>query len=295
MFDAADIEGIGELVSHTDPSGATTTLTYGAADPNVHQFVPLTSVTDAAGQTVTLESDGVGRVTAFRLPDGRMWRLAYDGGGNLVSITDATGGTRSFTYDAAHRMLTTATDASGSTYLVNVYDDQGRVVSQRDAEGTERRFSYEAGRTVYTDNEGRRSVFGFDDRYRITSVENPAGQVARWEFDARGDVTSHTDEADAPRGTSTTRRAIWRARRMPRATRPGTPRPRRVRWHPEPTRSDAPGRTPTTRVASSRARPGPMGRRRGTSTPRAATSPRRSHRRGRGPGTSTTPAATSPR
>ncbi|SDP12061.1 RHS repeat-associated core domain-containing protein [Microbacterium testaceum StLB037] len=194
VFDAADIEGIGELVSHTDPSGDTTTLTYGAADPNVHQFVPLTSVTDAAGQTVTLESDGVGRVTAFRLPDGRTWRLAYDGAGNLASITDATGGTRSFTYDAAHRMLT-ATDASGSTYLVNVYDDQGRVVSQRDAEGTERRFVYEAGRTVYTDNEGRQSVFGFDDRYRITSVENPAGQVARWEFDARGDVTSHTDEA----------------------------------------------------------------------------------------------------
>jgi len=194
VFDAADIEGIGELVSHTDPAGATTTLTYGAADPNVHQFVPLTSVTDAAGQTVTLESDGVGRVTAFRLPDGRMWHLAYDGAGDLVSITDATGGTRSFTYDAAHRMLT-ATDASGSTYLVNVYDDQGRVVSQRDAEGTERRFVYEAGRTIYTDNEGRRSVFGFDDRYRITSVENPAGQVARWEFDARGDVTAHTDEA----------------------------------------------------------------------------------------------------
>ncbi|KSU53755.1 RHS repeat-associated core domain-containing protein [Microbacterium enclense] len=194
VFDAADIEGIGELVSHTDASGATTTLTYGAADPNVHQFVPLTSVTDAAGQTVALESDGVGRVTAFRLPDGRTWRLAYDGAGDLVSITDASGGTRSFTYDAAHRMLT-ATDEAGSTYLVNAYDDQGRVVSQRDAEGTERRFVYEPGRTVYTDNEGRQSIFGFDDRYRITSVENPDGQVARWEFDSRGDVTTHTDEA----------------------------------------------------------------------------------------------------
>ena len=111
-----------------------------------------------------------------------------------MSITDASGGTRSFTYDAAHRMLT-ATDEAGSTYLVNAYDDQGRVVSQRDAEGTERRFVYEPGRTVYTDNEGRQSIFGFDDRYRITSVENPDGQIARWEFDSRGDVTSHTYEA----------------------------------------------------------------------------------------------------
>lgn len=193
-FDAADIEGIGELVSHTDAAGATTTLTYGAADPNVHQFAPLASVTDAAGQTVAIESDALGRVSAFRLPDGRTWRLAYDGAGDLASITDADGGTRSFTYDAAHRMLT-ATDESGSTYLVNIYDDQGRVVSQRDAGGTERRFAYESGRTAYTDNEGRQSIFRFDERYRITSVENPDGQVARWEFDSRGDVTSHTDEA----------------------------------------------------------------------------------------------------
>ncbi|MDT0117401.1 RHS repeat-associated core domain-containing protein [Microbacterium sp. PRF11] len=194
IFDAADVEGIGELVSHTDASGAVTTLTYGAADPNTHQFVPLTSVTDAAGQTLAVESDDLGRVSAFRLPDGRTWRLAYDAAGDLVTITDAAGGVRSFTYDAQHRMLT-ATDPAGSTYLVNVFDEQGRVVSQRDAEGTERRFVYESGRTLYTDNEGRQSIFGYDAGYRITSVENPDGHIARWEFDARGDVISHTDEA----------------------------------------------------------------------------------------------------
>ncbi len=194
VFDAGDVEGVGEIISHTDATGATTTFAYGPADPDAHQFVPLTAVTDAAGQTVAIDNDGLGRITAFRLPDGRTWRLAYDGAGNLTSITDAAGGTRSFSYDAAHRMLT-AVDPAGSTYLVNVYDDQGRVTSQRDAEGTERSFRYEPGRTIYSDNEGKRTVFGFDDRSRITSVENPSGQTERWEFDSRGDVTSHTDEA----------------------------------------------------------------------------------------------------
>ena len=77
-YDAADIEGIGELISTTDRQGNTTRLTYGAASEDVHQFVPLASVTDAAGQSVRVENDGVGRVTAFVHPDGRRWQLAYD-------------------------------------------------------------------------------------------------------------------------------------------------------------------------------------------------------------------------
>lgn len=60
--------GIGELVRHTDPHGASLTFTYGAADPDVHQFVPLTGITDAAGQTVTVTNDAVGRITGFTPP-----------------------------------------------------------------------------------------------------------------------------------------------------------------------------------------------------------------------------------
>lgn len=194
LFDAADIDGIGELASYTDPHGATLTFTYGPADRNVHQFVPLTRITDDAGQAVTVTNDAVGRITGFTLPDGRTWALAYDGAGNLVSITDAGGGIRSFTYDGQHRMLT-ATDALGVEYLVNEYDNAGRVVKQWDADGNERRFAYNDGETVYTDNEGNDTVFAFDDKFRITGITNPAGDSASWRFDDEGNVTEHTDEA----------------------------------------------------------------------------------------------------
>lgn len=194
VFDAADAWGIGELVRHVDRQGNATTLTYGPADRNVHQFTPLTSITDAAGQTVQVASDGVGRITAFTLPDGRTWTLAYNDAGDLMSITDADGSAQSFTYDAAHRMLT-AVDGNGVTYLVNEYDEAGRVVRQLDAEQNVRTFAYAEGETTYTDNEGGTAVFAYDDQFRITGITDTAGETATWEFDERGDVVSHTDEA----------------------------------------------------------------------------------------------------
>lgn len=194
VFDAGDVWGIGELVRHVDRQGNTTTLAYGPADRNVHQFTPLTSITDAAGQTIAVTNDGVGRITAFTLPDGRTWTLAYNGTGDLVSITGADGAVKTFTYDGAHRMLT-AVDANGVTYLVNEYDDAGRVTKQLDAEQNVRTFAYGDGETEYTDNEGQKTVFSYDDQSRITGITNPAGDEAAWTFDDTGNVTKHTDEA----------------------------------------------------------------------------------------------------
>ncbi|MDQ0649413.1 RHS repeat-associated protein [Microbacterium natoriense] len=194
VFDAADVWGIGELVRHVDRQGNATTLTYGPADRNVHQFTPLTSVTDAAGQTITVTNDGVGRITGFTLPDGRVWGLAYSATGDLVSMSYPDGTSRSFSYDAAHRMLT-AVDPNGVTYLVNEYDGAGRVTKQLDAKQNVRTFEYGDGETTYTDNEGQETVFEFDDSSRITGITNAAGETAKWAFTSTGEVESHTDEA----------------------------------------------------------------------------------------------------
>lgn len=124
VFDAADIDGIGELTSYTDLQGNGYTLTYGdpesVKDPaasrwSSDRFVPLQSITDAAGQTITVTTDAKGRITAFTHPDGRTWTLTYNATtADLVSITNPDGRTRTFTYDSAHRMLT-ATDPAGVT------------------------------------------------------------------------------------------------------------------------------------------------------------------------------------
>ncbi|WGD37427.1 DUF6531 domain-containing protein [Lysinibacter sp. HNR] len=195
VFDAADIEGIGELVQHTDRQGKSYTLTYAAGNPDVHRFVPLASITDGSGQTVTVGSDGLGRISSFTHPDGRTWSLGYNGAGDLVSITNPDGRVRGFSYDGAHQMLT-ATDASGVTYLRNEFDGEGRVVRQRDADNNLRTFSYDpgAGTTTYVDNEGTETLFHYDSKSRITGTTNAAGKRSSYVYDDRNQVTKHTDE-----------------------------------------------------------------------------------------------------
>ncbi|WP_426625437.1 DUF6531 domain-containing protein [Leifsonia sp. McL0607] len=196
-FAAGDIDGIGELVRHRDAYGNTTTLGYGPADPKVNQFVPLTSITDSAGQTIEVSSDALGRVTAFTRPGGDRWTLSYDAAGDLTTITLPDGRTKSFTYDASHQLLT-ATDPTGAVYLKNEYDGAGRVAKQWDAEGNQRTFDYAtAGQTTYTDNLGRQSVFAFDSRNRITNVTHPDGTTAAFTFDDQNNVTSSIDENGA--------------------------------------------------------------------------------------------------
>ncbi|WP_277512930.1 RHS repeat-associated core domain-containing protein [Cellulosimicrobium cellulans] len=201
VFDAGDIEGIGELVAYTNPAGQTLTLTYATPDGD-DAFTPLTSVTDAAGQQITFTADSRGRVSGFALPDGRIWSLGYDAAGDLTTITDPVSGTRVFTYDAAHRMLT-ATDPLGATYLVNEYDATGRVLKQLDAEQNVRTFAYTdtpdsdgLRTTLYTDNEGGKHTYWYDDAYRIVRTEDPEGGTQQLAYDAAGNVTSFTDEDD---------------------------------------------------------------------------------------------------
>jgi RHS repeat-associated protein len=197
VFDAGDIDGIGELVKHTDVYGNTTTLGYGPADPDVNQFVPLTSITDAAGQSIKVSSDPAGRITGFTRPGTDHWSLAYDGSGNLTTITLPDGRTKTFTYDGTHRLLT-ATDPTGAVYLKNAYDSAGRVAKQWDAQGNQRVFDYStAGQTTYTDNVGRKSVFAFDGKRRITKVTHPDGTTASFTFDDHNNVTSSVDENGA--------------------------------------------------------------------------------------------------
>ncbi|MCA0379074.1 MAG: DUF6531 domain-containing protein [Actinobacteria bacterium] len=210
-YDASDIEGIGELTSFTDRQGNTVTLAYGAPN-DTQQFVPLVSVTDSAGQNVTVQNDALGRVASILHPDGRAWQLAYDAAGNLASITAPDGGVRAFTYDSGHQMLT-ATDALGITYLRNEYDSAGRVVKQWDAEQNLRTFAYGNGATTYTNNEGKvwafewdafaritgiedaaggRTEFEFNTEHRVTNAVEPGGLITKYEYDAHGNVVKET-------------------------------------------------------------------------------------------------------
>ncbi|MFB2557062.1 RHS repeat-associated core domain-containing protein [Herbiconiux liangxiaofengii] len=198
-FDAADIDGIGELARHVDRQGNVTTLRYGApVDADTTHFIPLIGITDAGGQTIAVENDSTGHITAFVHPDGRRWTLTYDSGFRLTAITAPDARTRTFTYDAGHRLVT-AIDAAGVTDLRNEYDASGRVVKQFDAQNNERLFAYSTtpggGSTVYTDNEGNQTSFAYDAHHWITARTDAVGNTAHYSYDTAGQVIGYEDEA----------------------------------------------------------------------------------------------------
>ncbi len=153
--------GVGVLASSEDRQGNTMTFEWGdPAGPRGLQS--LQRVTDEAGQTVELASDGDGHITSITHPDGRIWRFTYDGT-RLASITDARDVTRTFEYgDGGY--LSTVTAGDGVVYVTNGYDDEGRVVSQENATGDVRRFDYQDGRTIYTDALGNDTTYVFNDQ-----------------------------------------------------------------------------------------------------------------------------------
>ncbi|WP_052521460.1 RHS repeat-associated core domain-containing protein [Agreia bicolorata] len=193
-FDATDPQGVGELSSFRDLAGNGYDIQYGAASENA-QFLPMASITDTSGQVIQVGSDDLGRVASFTAPDSRVWGFSYGDAGDLAAIVYPGGsGTRSFTYDGAHHLLT-ATDPVGVTYLTNEYDAQGRVIRQLDAQGNVRSFAYDSGKTSYTDNEGDVSVFAFDDKHRVTKVTDATGGSKTYAYDDANNVTAYTDEA----------------------------------------------------------------------------------------------------
>ncbi|AZI57856.1 hypothetical protein EH165_06520 [Nakamurella antarctica] len=191
VFDAAGVEGIGQLASYIDARGHGYTLQYGAPSANA-QFLPLASITDTNGQVITVGSDDAGHITSYTVPGGRVWGFTYNAG-DLTSITYPDGGVRTFTYDGAHQLLT-ATDPLNVLYLVNTYDTAGRVVEQRDAQNNIRRFTYNAGSTVYTDNEGNNTTYEFDTASRVTAIVDAAGGVKRFAYDGANNVVASTDQ-----------------------------------------------------------------------------------------------------
>lgn len=94
-------DSTGRLTELKDPNGYVTAVTRPSATTTV--------VTDPAGRTFTLAYSGghLQSVTEASTTPARTVTFRYlDGQNNLNEVVDATGGTTSFTYDAAHRLLT---------------------------------------------------------------------------------------------------------------------------------------------------------------------------------------------
>ncbi len=193
------------------PAAYATTLAYSSGR--------LSTVTDAAGRTLTFSYGGNGKVSGIVDSTGRSVAYGYDGSFNLTDVTDVGGGNTHFTYDGSHLLLT-ARDQRGNTVLTNTFDGSGRALTQTDGLSRTTTFDYTTipGSTIVTDANGNATLDSFtnnlvtsetkgygsghDETWTYTydpttlgvaTVTDPNSHVTNYTWDGDGNLLTKTD------------------------------------------------------------------------------------------------------
>jgi RHS repeat-associated protein len=134
------------------------------------------SFTRADGVTLHFDSGGI--LTSETDRDGYLTTLGYNAEEQLVTVTDPSGRTLSFTYSGTH--VSRVTDPLG-LYLTYTYGAAGNLLS-------------------VTDRAGDKTTYGYDLNDRMVSWTDPRGGVTKISYDSEGRAITTTD----PLGASTT-------------------------------------------------------------------------------------------
>ncbi|MCD9026837.1 RHS domain-containing protein [Luteimonas sp. BDR2-5] len=218
-------DAFGEVTGKTFPDGTRATVTYEAGSLDVRQFVdeagtitrasydargnPLrieTAVGKAEQQTLSFEVNTRGETTKIVRegglnvagdidPDVEL-QLAYDGNGNVTSLTDGEGHTWNYVYDERGNLLE-ATDPLGYVWAYG-YDAHGSRNSVTDPNGLIWQFVHDGtGRVLsVTDARGQTTQVSYDPAGRLETLTNPLGASRRRAYDAVGRIVGVMDEVD---------------------------------------------------------------------------------------------------
>ncbi|WP_343821154.1 LysM peptidoglycan-binding domain-containing protein [Dyella marensis] len=216
----------GRAVTVTDPkTGVVHTYGYNLAGQLITDTVPLTGGTGTATTFYTRDLDG--RATAVQAPSnsaasGSNAALAasYDRWGNVVSSTDATGQTTTYTYSERNQVLTqtgaavAVVDAHGNsttttTVKTSGYDVDGNLTLSIDENGNTSRTIYDAvGQVVKTvDGTGAASYTAYDLYGREVAEQSGTGHITFKNLDNLGRTVQQGDFELSADGT--TRSAVW--------------------------------------------------------------------------------------
>jgi RHS repeat-associated protein len=193
-----------QVLTSTDARGAVTTYTYNAAG----QLLTITTPpaqghSQGATTTYTYDTDGYLQQVSGPVP-GANTTVTYDGYGRRRTVTDPTGLTLTYDYDALDRV--TKLTFPDTTYEETVYsrldaekqrdrlgrwtqtfyDALRRPVAVRDAAGGTTQYQY--------GNFGCPSCGGAADK--LTKLIDPNGNATTWNYDLQGRATQET-RADA--------------------------------------------------------------------------------------------------
>lgn len=188
-------EGAG-IRRHTDTSGARSVFRFDPSGRNVEIETPL-------GHRSRIEMDDWGRPVTIVGTDGRQAQLTFDTLGRLTEVTRTGEGSQRFEYYRDTPVVIASTGLDGNRVL-RQYDLQRNLLSvahdKDDAKDAQ--FEYLPNgllqRAVHRG--GRTFTFAYDDRGRVISLTDVAGNVATFEYDAFGRLLRWVD----PLGRATT-------------------------------------------------------------------------------------------
>jgi RHS repeat-associated protein len=162
----------GDVTSVTDALNGLTSYTY-----DTHHNV--TQVTNARGIITTYQYNGRNKVTRVVQNVGGLaltTTLTWDSNDNLLSVTNTRGIITAYQYNATHN-LTSVTKAQGTpaqSLTQYTYTTWGGVAS-------------------VIDPRGKTTIFAYDTRRRLTTVDPPAGGNTTYVYNTLDDRTSMTN------------------------------------------------------------------------------------------------------
>ena len=207
-------DALGRVTSLTDPQGGVTTWSYDALGNPTGRVQP-------NGVATTITRDLRNRLTGIeaRAPNGTLlasYAYTLDLAGNRTSVTEHTGRSATWQYDALYRLLNETVQEPGqpTTSESFAYDPVGNRTTQTNAQGTFPH-TYDAndrllsdGRATYTwDPNGNlqsktdalgTTSYAWDARDRLVEVQGPTTGLVEHAYDGRGQrVTTWTDGVPA--------------------------------------------------------------------------------------------------
>ena len=202
--------GAGYVIQAVDNSGRAVNFTYTArTSPLVG--AQLSTITDAAGQVITLSYDGasnMGNVTGIQWPDGKSKSFLYENNafGALTGIRDELNQRyATFGYDANWRAISSEHNAGVDRYSASYTTPPSILISEQYDSAADAVFRYYdwvlPQGTSITDPNGQSSSWGASsllNKNYLTSQSQPAGSgcaasSSALSYDANGNVASADD------------------------------------------------------------------------------------------------------
>ena len=160
-----------------------------------------TRLIDPLKGEVVFTYDERGMLSSITNEEDHTTQFEYDGQGNLVAIVDALGQRTELIRDAAGN-ITTRIDAAGTRQEATTtytYDPLNQRLSRTDPSGLSVHYAYDQGGNVVrtTRRDGTVVLRKYDNRGRLSQVEDPKKGTTNYTYDESGNLGSITDARDS--------------------------------------------------------------------------------------------------